>query len=666
MKRLFSTSIPCVLSIMLMSTCGHQEQTKKRAITNVDQLPRHTYEISGTVTQVISEKKAFDAFAQRVCEDIKKDLVTYDIRDKSTLQQYHETILYRDALQGNDDAVLKGIERVRELVDKPGPKLMVGLIPNTIIQTRREVNTGNEGAFREAFAQNLTKAIGKLPWKIIQEEVIWAKNQMELFSKNLLMGEIEGYIEPTVSRAGYLSGDLARRVVRIRYLLAELLPLKEQMLSVYTGLISANRFEKPDIWKQQQIDLTDVDNLTPVVAAVWDTGVDTEVFPEHVFTNPNEKIDGKDNDGNGFVDDVHGIAYTLEGDKDPELLYAVDISKESLSKKLELSKGLLDQQAAVDSPEASAFIRKLASLQPEEMEPFFEDLTHMVLHYHGTHVGGIVVDGNPYVRILVARQSFETRAVPRPMTMEWARKIGKMYKETVDYFKANGVRVVNMSWSSYTIKEVENTLAANGIGKDAAQRSRLARKMFAIYKNDFYDAIKNAPEILFVAAAGNDDNDPQFEAYIPGNLELSNILVVGAVDQAGDQTSFTSFGSGVDVYANGYNVESFVPGGEIIAASGTSMSSPQVVNLAAKLLALSPTLKTLELKDLILRGAKKNKDRRLLLLNPKRSVQLLKKERWSDFTIRETFGPRRKNLGSFAVHPDMKRETFIGDSVFFT
>jgi subtilisin family serine protease len=520
MKRLFLILITCALGIMLMSAFGQQEEAKKKIITNVDQLPRHTYKISGTVTQLVTEKKAFEAFAQSVLKDIEKDLA------------------------------------------------------NTI---------------------------GKLPWKTIQEDIIGAKGQMEIFSKNLLMGLIQGQIEPAVKKAGYLSSDIALQVIQFHYLLREQLPLREQMLAVYTDLIEANRIEKPDIWKEQNVDLTGAENLTPVVAAVWDTGVDTGVFPKHLFTNPNEKIDGKDNDGNGFVDDVHGIAYTLEADKDPELLYTVKESKESFAQKKELIKGFLDQQAAIDSPEASALKKKLASMQPEEVNPFLEDLMHMILYIHGTHVGGIVIDGNPYARILGARQSFDPHAftVPKPMTMEWARKIGKMYKETVDYFKANGVRVVNMSWGQ-SLKEVENTLAVNGIGKDAAERGKLAREMFTVLKNDFYEAIKNAPGILFVTSAGNEDNDPRFQDYIPGALGLPNILVVGAVDQAGDETSFTNFGSSVDVYANGYKVKNFLPGSEIMPASGTSMSSPQAVNLATKLLALNPKLKTLEVKDLIL------------------------------------------------------------------
>jgi len=49
--------------------------------------------------------------------------------------------------------------------------------------------------------------------------------------------------------------------------------------------------------------------------------------------------------------------------------------------------------------------------------------------------------------------------------------------------------------------------------------------------------------------------------------------VVGAVDQAGDETSFTSYGATVKVDANGYQVPSNVPGGGTLELSGTSMAS---------------------------------------------------------------------------------------------
>jgi subtilisin family serine protease len=66
-----------------------------------------------------------------------------------------------------------------------------------------------------------------------------------------------------------------------------------------------------------------------------------------------------------------------------------------------------------------------------------------------------------------------------------------------------------------------------------------------------------------------------------------------------------------------------VPGGARVKESGTSMASPNVVNLAAKLFALDPALTPAQVIDLIKAGADTSSDGRLHLINEKRSVQLL-------------------------------------------
>jgi subtilisin family serine protease len=152
----------------------------------------------------------------------------------------------------------------------------------------------------------------------------------------------------------------------------------------------------------------------------------------------------------------------------------------------------------------------------------------------------------------------------------------------------------------------------------------LARKIFRIGRDALYDAMAGAPEILFVTSAGNSDSDNEFEEFIPSSFEFDNIMTVGAVDQAGDETSFTSFGK-VDVYANGFQVESYVPGGDRLPMSGTSMSSPNVVNLAGKLLAVEPSLTPDQLRELIEGGCDEHQtgDRTVRLINPKKSMELL-------------------------------------------
>jgi subtilisin family serine protease len=134
----------------------------------------------------------------------------------------------------------------------------------------------------------------------------------------------------------------------------------------------------------------------------------------------------------------------------------------------------------------------------------------------------------------------------------------------------------------------------------------------------------DAKNILFVTAAGNSDNDVEFDQMIPSSFDLPNLLTVGAVDQAGDPTGFTSQGKNVRLYANGFEVESYVPGGGRMAASGTSMSSPAVVNLAAKVLAVEPLMTPQAVIALIMEGATPREgDEDFLLLNPKNTMNLL-------------------------------------------
>jgi subtilisin family serine protease len=243
---------------------------------------------------------------------------------------------------------------------------------------------------------------------------------------------------------------------------------------------------------------------------------------------------------------------------------------------------------------------------------------------HGTHVAGIAAKGNPYAKIMAARLTFPHENIPAPPTLEKSKRWAKLYENTIGYFKENNVKVVNMSWG-YDQNYYENLLAMNGIGEDEEIRKKMAIELFGIEKNALYEAMKNAPEILFVVAAGNANNDVDFANDIPAGFIMPNLIKVGAVDIEGKETGFTTMGKGVQVYSNGYEVESYIPGGEKRKYSGTSMAAPQVVNLAAKIWSKNPNLTVAEVKDLIIKGAtpsKENSD--ILLIHPKQSLEMAK------------------------------------------
>ena len=176
-----------------------------------------------------------------------------------------------------------------------------------------------------------------------------------------------------------------------------------------------------------------------------------------------------------------------------------------------------------------------------------------------------------------------------------------------------------MSWGG-NVKDVESELELCGIGKTPEERQTLARTYFDRSKSALTRAFASAPDILFVTAAGNENSDSTFSEAIPAGIVLPNLLTVGAVDLAGDEASFTSYGSTVKVHANGYQVESFMPGGDRVAESGTSMASPQVTGLAGKILAVNPKLKPTEVIALIAVTADKTADGRRTLINPKKAI----------------------------------------------
>jgi subtilisin family serine protease len=182
-----------------------------------------------------------------------------------------------------------------------------------------------------------------------------------------------------------------------------------------------------------------------------------------------------------------------------------------------------------------------------------------------------------------------------------------------------------MSWSD-NVPEFENWLSKQGGGTDPAERKKQTEALYAIWKKAIETAIKNAPDTLFVAAAGNSDRNAGSGGDIPASLHPPNLITVGAVNQAGDETGFTSYGDTVVVHADGYNVEGYVPGGAKLRISGTSMTTPQVANLAAKLFALDPQLTPFEVIDLIRRGATTSEDGRRHLIDEKRSAEMMKEQ----------------------------------------
>lgn len=600
----------------------------KIPVKTADDLPRHLYKVEGKASEFLVSDAPFKKFVAALKSNTLADLAKYDIQDKTTLKGYYTTLQQIAVFEGNYDEALKYIESARALEGKESTKLMMGQALASMVAARKASNSGaDKSAYMTAFKAELEKRVGALPWDKVRESVLQARSTAQIVNKELVLGQVKANLDPVVeTNKGEISGDLVGAMVGMRNMLDTMLELQPGIAEVYGKLIDANNKPRVDVLSANEVTLAATDKASPVVIGIWDSGVDVSLFSGNLWENPAEKSDGKDNDNNGFVDDLNGIAFDMQMQRTSGLLCPIDEMKSPLELVMKYTKGVSDSQAGVDSPDAKAFREYITSLKAEEVQGFLEDLGLYGNYSHGTHVAGIAAAGNPFARILGVRLTFDFKSIPRyDMNIETAEAWAQSFRDTVAYMKKAGVRVVNMSWG-LSRSDIENMIEQRGTIKDPKERAEMSRKVFGIMINAMTEAMKSAPEILFVPAAGNSDNDNVFSEMMPTGIDLPNVITIGAIDSSGKPTSFTTFGKGVTLYANGFEVESYVPGGKRFKYSGTSMAAPNVTNLVGKMLAVNPSLTTAQ----VIEALKANADPMAgyegrYIVNPKKTVGAVKR-----------------------------------------
>jgi subtilisin family serine protease len=159
----------------------------------------------------------------------------------------------------------------------------------------------------------------------------------------------------------------------------------------------------------------------------------------------------------------------------------------------------------------------------------------------------------------------------------------------------------------YCMKVLDNSGHGGYATIEAGIREAIARDVDIINMSlgspsqppqSFHDVIKEAIDkgIFIVAAAGNDGGSVNYPAKYP------DVIAIGAINEQGDLTNFTSRGDEISVIAPGDNIYSTWLGNSYAILRGTSQASPFVAGLCALILAKNrlnpdaPQIKTV--KDL--------------------------------------------------------------------
>lgn len=597
-------------------------------VKTADDLPRHTYKIEGKALDVVKDDAKFNALLDQALANALSDLEKYKIEDTTTLRGYYDFIQQAYAAKGNFDKAIAYADKAKELETKEQEKLMRGLALRARAAAVKVAGSDADPRFADAFKAELRKLMAPLPYEPIKDRLIGIRAQSKIITRELVEASASTQLDPVIeANKGNVPEEVAAAIINTRTTLDYGLRVIPLLAEVYGEIIDANANAKSaaDKWTPRLVALDPAQKATPVVIAIWDSGVDTNLYPKQLWTNPAEKPDGKDNDANGFVDDLHGIAFNRDHRPTTGPLGSLAGLKGNKDQLFGFVAASQDMQAGIQNPGVEAFQNFYKNLKPDQIRDFTDDMSLIGQHVHGTHVAGVAVDGNPFARIVHVTENWPYQSIPDVApTIEEGKAWGDSMRSAVAYLKKANVRVVNMSWRVGR-SAFESMLESKGVGATTEERAELSRRIFAELRAGLEEGIRSAPEILFIAGSGNEDNDVDFAEYIPAGLRLPNLLTVGAIDDQDRFTTFTSTGKNVELYANGYRIESNVPGGQKIKFSGTSMAAPQVANLAGKILALKPELKPAEVVELI----RKHTDPvpgqpGRLIINPKKTIEALR------------------------------------------
>ncbi len=352
--------------------------------------------------------------------------------------------------------------------------------------------------------------------------------------------------------------------------------------------------------------------------AVIDSGLDYkhEMIAPNLWTNNNEVEDNRDNDGNGYQDDVHGWNFAEQNGKIIDYKYIGTFSPDC--KKYFDIQGKIFLKLATEA--------EIAWLKEKVQDKaFLKEMGKFGNFVHGTHVAGITIRDSKNVAMGVKLIPTETGLIFRGLTSKANRqglRAADRWSILATAFNALATQQMNMladisRFVDYHKADVANGSFGTGFNqakmitdnafkvvffrKPTEEESNKAAKMFIeAMVSEGQRMVAAAPNTLFVYAAGNDGMNNDEFGTSPANIKADNVITVGATYKNEFFAPFSNYGQLVDVAAPGMLINSAIPGNDYLEVSGTSQAAPYVANIAAKIKDANPALRPVDVKSIII------------------------------------------------------------------
>lgn len=352
--------------------------------------------------------------------------------------------------------------------------------------------------------------------------------------------------------------------------------------------------------------------------AVIDSGLDYrhDALDGHIWKNALETEDGRDNDGNGYQDDIYGWNFSGPDNKVIDYRYLGTFSPD-VNKYFEIQGRILLGTAT----EAEKEWMK----ERQANQAFIAELQKFGNFVHGTHVAGIAARNStsqamgvkiiptevlPTMNLLRA-QAKSVAGDDLRMTLvkqalgALAKVQMQMLEEVAVYVNGHKAEVAN---GSFGTGYKQGQLLAGAAFKLVFQRDATEAELKEVtthFLNALIEGghrmVRQAPNTLFVFAAGNDGTNNDEMPFSPTNVKADNVISVAATYDNQFLARFSNFGvKMVDVAAPGMLINSTIPGDGFMEVSGTSQAAPYVANIAARVKEMNPALTPAEIKRIIL------------------------------------------------------------------